>query len=86
MSISESPKKSQTKTTVTITRFSEYMMEQRENAAIHMDLKKCQADNENLKNVLISLDYKLHVHNAIKTDLEQNKKMLDKNESARTEL
>lgn len=61
-------------------------MEQRENAAIHMDLKKCQADNENLKNVLIGLDYKLHVHNAIKTDLEQNKKMLDKNESARTEL
>lgn len=59
------------------------MMQQRENADIHMDLKKCQLENEGLKNVLIGLNTKLHVHNDLKTDLEQNKNMLEMNESAR---
>lgn len=84
--MSHSPKKSVTSTTrtvVTYTRFSEHMMQQRENADIHMDLKKCQLENEGLKNVLIGLNTKLHVHNDLKTDLEQNKNMLEMNESAR---
>jgi len=46
-------------TTVKITKFSEHMVAQRENADLHHDLLKCQAQNEDLKNVLIGLDYKL---------------------------
>lgn len=42
------------------------MMEQRENADLHLDLKRTQADIEDLKNVLIGLDLKLHVHNDLK--------------------
>lgn len=50
------------------------MMEQRENADLHLDLKKTINDNEDLKNVLIGLDLKLQVHNDLKLDLEQKRK------------
>lgn len=85
MNKEQSPRKLR-ETRVTVTRFSSYMMEQRENAELHMDLKKTQAENEDLKNVLIGLDLKLHVHNDIKLDLEQHKKMLDQSENAREDL
>ena len=37
------------------------MMEQRDNASLHMDLKASQAEEEHLKNLLIGLNEKLFV-------------------------
>jgi hypothetical protein len=60
---SESPKRTSTTTkwhtTVTTTNFSKHMMEQRENADLHLDLLHTQAENEHQKNLLIGLDLKL---------------------------
>ena len=80
----DSPRRVVTRTT--ITRFSTHMMEQRENADLHLDLKRTQAENEDHKNVLIGLGLKLTVHNDLKKDLTQNKKELENNEKARDEL
>jgi len=35
------------------------MMEKRENADLHMDLKRSQANEENLKNLLMGLNVKM---------------------------
>ena len=59
------------------------MVAQRENADLHHELLKSQAQNEDLKNVLIGLDYKLQVFNDLKSDFQQHKDMLDKSEAAR---
>ena len=61
---------------MTVTRFSNYMMEQRENNDLHLDLKRSQHNEEHLKNLLIGLNEKLAVYVDLKQDLEQNKNML----------
>lgn len=83
---SRSPKRTTVRKTITVTKFSEHMVAQRENADLHQDLLKCQAQNEDLKNVLIGLDYKLQVFNDLKSDLQQHKDMLEKSEAARLGL
>ena len=55
---------------VKINRFSTHMMEQRENADLHMDLKRSRAEEEHLKNLLIGLNEKLAVYVDLKRDLE----------------
>jgi hypothetical protein len=70
-----SPKRTTTRE-VRVTRFSNYMMEQRDNASLHMDLKKSKSEEEHLKNLLIGLNEKLAVYVDLKKDLEQNKGML----------
>lgn len=68
---------SPTRTTTTTTKrvivntqnFSSYMMEQRDNASLHIDLKKSQAEEEHLKNLLIGLNEKMAVFTELKTDL-----------------
>ena len=71
---------------VKINRFSTHMMEQRENADLHMDLKRSRAEEEHLKNLLIGLNEKLAVYVDLKRDLEQNKNMLGQSEAAREDL
>ena len=56
-------------TDVVTTKFSQHMMEQRENADLHMDLKRSQAEEEHLKNLLIGLNEKLAVFNDLQNDL-----------------
>ena len=41
------------------TTFSDMMMEKRENADLHLDLKRSQANEENLKNLLMGLNVKM---------------------------
>ena len=69
-----------------MTRFSNYMMEQRENSDLHLDLKRSQANEEHLKNLLIGLNEKLAVYVDLKKDLEQNKGMFSQSEQARADL
>jgi hypothetical protein len=71
---------------VKINRFSSHMMEQRDNADLHMDLKRSRAEEEHLKNLLIGLNEKLAVYVDLKRDLEQNKNMLGQSEGAREDL
>ena len=80
-----SPRRTTTRE-VKVTRFSNYMMEQRDNADLHMDLKKSKAEEEHLKNLLIGLNEKLAVYVDLKKDLEQNKGMLQDSEGARADL
>jgi len=67
-----------------VTKFSEVIVAKRENAELHNDLLKTQAQNEDLKNILISLENKLFVMTELKQDLQRHKEMLAKNEAART--
>ena len=88
-STADSPNRKTKKTTeitVTTTRFSQHMMEQRDNADLHMDLKRSQAEEEHLKNLLIGLNEKLAVFNDLQNDLHQNKSMLSQSEKARDDL
>jgi hypothetical protein len=59
-----------------MTAFSELMMEKRDNADLHMDLKRSQATEENLKNLLMGLNVKMTAYVDQKQDLKQNQSML----------
>jgi len=48
-----------TNTTRVVSHFSEMMMEKRDNADLHLDLKRSQANEENLKNLLMGLNVKM---------------------------
>jgi hypothetical protein len=68
--------RTQTITTTKMTAFSELMMEKRDNADLHMDLKRSQATEENLKNLLMGLNVKMTAYVDQKQDLKQNQSML----------
>ena len=62
--------RTQTITTTKMSNFSETMMQKRDNADLHMDLKRSQASEENLKNLLMGLNVRMSDYVDQKQDLK----------------
>jgi len=62
------------------------MMEQRDNASLHLDLKTAQAGEEHLKNLLIGLNEKMAVYTELKADLAGSQNFGRNSEQARLDL
>ncbi len=96
MSSSSKPKTSQSPTRVlrsqtttarvTTSHFADQMLDKREHAALQLDLKAAQANEENLKNLLMGLNVKMTAYVDQKQDLKQSQAMLAQSEAARADL